>query len=786
MLTNGSAGYPASPNLNARQGLNPFETRLSSSTTPASSYAQFFAVDSGSSALPSGATSNPVMAQPLYVSNITVSSPAQGTCNPCNMLIAVTLNDTVFAWNADGSQAGNLLWSRQGTGATAGNALYYDDCGLGGSPVAQGFTLQFVGILSTPVIDVSGSVPAMYLASLCQASGAANGQYWLHKLNLTTGLDFSGSPVQIQTDANASSTFVPGWQQQRSALLQVKNSGNTSTPSLIYVVFGSGVNENIYNQTYKGCVFAYKDPPGGGALQRVIEYSDEPTSCGTGGGLNYNSGTGVYTNNGQCTGNSGTPSCDCYVPVPPSSFYSTPNWGGHGGGFWSVAGPAATALGAINTSAGVSDNAVHVFAASGNGGFQEFSGSTPVASDNFGAAVLDMRLTSTGYDSTAPFQAFVPKSPASGIGPTAANACGYPSLTACPNTFETLNVYDYDNANAGVTLYKDPTGTPRAVTIDKDGFGYLMTQGNLCGSGTTDTACIGYSSGDPGSWTFTAVANLCNGNPPGQCDRVSSLAYFDNLATTGRQAYLHYWPYQEYLTAIQTSDGSAQPGNGTIGAAPGISSYAMKLAVSCTINSNCLDDQIVPGDTLTLSGCACSGSTCPPVVTSVTTNSSTDSELTLNVPVATAFGTCANTAQNFQYAGYFVTPAHDTTPSPTKAGYPGGALFGTANCTSSPCTNSLLWAIAPDSTSASDSLTRGFGTLLAYTALPNSADHLQYVWKDTDAQTWCASSFARPTVVNGSAYVPTYAFSATGFPNSLCPTPTTSGIPYPSGVLMYH
>jgi hypothetical protein len=29
---------------------------------------------------------------------------------------------------------------------------------------------------------------------------------------------------------------------------------------------------------------------------------------------------------------------------------------------------------------------------------------------------------------------------------------------------------------------------------------------------------------------------------------------------------------------------------------------------------------------------------------------------------------------------------------------------------------------------------------------------------------WCSSSFARPTIVNGKVYVPTYAFSTTGLP----------------------
>lgn len=49
------------------------------------------------------AVANPIYSQPLYVPGMTVSSPAStSNCSPsCNMLVAATLNGTVFAWNAD-------------------------------------------------------------------------------------------------------------------------------------------------------------------------------------------------------------------------------------------------------------------------------------------------------------------------------------------------------------------------------------------------------------------------------------------------------------------------------------------------------------------------------------------------------------------------------------------------------------------------------------------------------------------------------------------------------------
>src|ERR1039457_6926764 len=180
VLTAGYAGPASDANFNKRQPLNPYEFTFSPTALPSSQTGALFEVDDGAPQLPSAATSNPIMAEPLYVAGITVSNPSQGTCNPCNMVVAVTLNDTVFAWNADGSGAGNVLWSRKGvTGSTtnppgnAGNALWYDDCGgsSGAGPVTLTNTnLQFQGILSTPVIDASGTTPVMFLTSYCQVS----------------------------------------------------------------------------------------------------------------------------------------------------------------------------------------------------------------------------------------------------------------------------------------------------------------------------------------------------------------------------------------------------------------------------------------------------------------------------------------------------------------------------------------------------------------------------------------------------------------------------------------
>jgi hypothetical protein len=128
--------------------------------------------------------------------------------------------------------------------------------------------------------------------------------------------------------------------------------------------------------------------------------------------------------------------------------------------------------------------------------------------------------------------------------------------------------------------------------------------------------------------------------------------------------------------------------------------------------------------------------------------------------------------------------AHDGTPSVSSGGFPGAAIEVTANCTSTPCTKGVIWVILPGNESKDGSLDRGLGKVYQYTALPNGSDQMGYEWNSTD--TWCASSFARPTIVNGQVFVPTYAVSVSTKTFTSCTQTTlSSGGPYPPGILMY-
>jgi hypothetical protein len=149
-----------------------------------------------------------VDAQPLFLSDVTVSGQTY------NVLYAATEHDSVYAFNAD---TGAQLWKKSILGA---NETTSDDHGCGQiSPE--------IGITSTPVIDrKAGPNGTIFVVGM---SEDASGHYHqrLHALDVTTGAELSGSPVEIQanypgTGANSSGgtlVFAPGQYAERAGLL---------------------------------------------------------------------------------------------------------------------------------------------------------------------------------------------------------------------------------------------------------------------------------------------------------------------------------------------------------------------------------------------------------------------------------------------------------------------------------------------------------------------------------------------------------------------------------------
>jgi hypothetical protein len=175
-----------------------------------------------------------VYAQPLYVSNLVF--PNGGARD---VLFIATMNNTVYAYDADVPSAAGLLWQvnlGQPFPTAQWNAPYND-------------ITPEVGILGTGTIDPSSGV--LYVVAETLQNGAA--VFSLHALDLLTGAERMNGPAAITAQVGGSGAgsvggvmrFDPNQHLQRPGLLLSNNS--------VYVAFGSHMDQSPWH----GWVMSY-------------------------------------------------------------------------------------------------------------------------------------------------------------------------------------------------------------------------------------------------------------------------------------------------------------------------------------------------------------------------------------------------------------------------------------------------------------------------------------------------------------------------------------------------
>ena len=191
-------------NNNARTGLNSAEATLTLSNVNSSSFGKLFTLT----------VDGLVDGQPLYLSAVPIAGG--GTHN---LLIVVTENDSVYAFDAD---TGSAIWH---TRTLKSGETPSDDRGC--SQVEPQ-----IGITSTPVISrPKGSNGVIYTVAMSK-DASSNYHQRLHALDAATGDELYKGPVDIEakypgTGDSSSGGYVvfePGQYKERSPLLQVGNT----------------------------------------------------------------------------------------------------------------------------------------------------------------------------------------------------------------------------------------------------------------------------------------------------------------------------------------------------------------------------------------------------------------------------------------------------------------------------------------------------------------------------------------------------------------------------------
>jgi len=249
---------------NAHSGVNPNELLLNPLTVNSLLFGKLFTqpVDGA------------IVGQALYLP--AVSIPGAGTHN---VVYAATMNDSVYAFDADSATGGNAqpLWKASFlSGGVKTVPISLQGCG-GTTKWTQ------VGIVSTPVIDpVAGT-----LYVVAKTYEKSKFIHRLHALDVTTGAEKTGSPVVITASfqqAGTKNVFQDAMQVNRPALLL--ENGN------IYIAFGSNGCRGGKEQ---GWVLAYDAT----TLQAEGAFDVEPSSSAAaiwqrGGGLSSDEQGFIY------------------------------------------------------------------------------------------------------------------------------------------------------------------------------------------------------------------------------------------------------------------------------------------------------------------------------------------------------------------------------------------------------------------------------------------------------------------------------------------------------------
>ncbi|HTW58074.1 MAG TPA: Ig-like domain-containing protein [Terriglobales bacterium] len=197
-----------------------------------------------------------VYGQPLLVSNLTM---ADGTTH--NVLFAATENDSVYAFDADSN-----------TGSNANPLWQVSLLQSGETPLSIGPIQPVEGVTSTPAIDLTTNT--MYVVST-QTSSAAGATFRLSALDITSGAQKPGSPVQITAQVQGTNaTTLTTSCLQRAALLVAYGS--------VYIGFGS---------CHSGWLLAYDET----TLAQTGVFNSSPNLPGEG---TYGSAGGVWMGGG--------------------------------------------------------------------------------------------------------------------------------------------------------------------------------------------------------------------------------------------------------------------------------------------------------------------------------------------------------------------------------------------------------------------------------------------------------------------------------------------------------
>ena len=168
-----------------------------------------------------------VYAQPLYVSGVGINGAQH------NVLYVATMDNSVFAFDADAPQSAAPLW-QVSLGPTVPSGLYdFTDI------------LPQIGILGTPAIDATNQV--MYVVADTLPPAFSVPVFQLHALSLVDGHEMFGGPVQIAASVPGTGAGSNNGTIAFDASQELQRPGLMLANGTLYIAFGSHADTGNYH-----------------------------------------------------------------------------------------------------------------------------------------------------------------------------------------------------------------------------------------------------------------------------------------------------------------------------------------------------------------------------------------------------------------------------------------------------------------------------------------------------------------------------------------------------------
>jgi hypothetical protein len=180
-----------------------------------------------------------IYAQPLIATQVNLGG--KGTHN---LVIVATVNDSVYAFDADNPSVSAPYWQ---TSFLSANVVPPTTSDLG----AEGTFSGNVGIVGTPVIDPSSGT--LYVVARTKENGTSFFQR-LHALDIATGAERAGSPVVISASVSGTNSFDgQSGTVTFNSVQENQRAGLALVNGIVYICWGSQFDI----EPYHGWVIGY-------------------------------------------------------------------------------------------------------------------------------------------------------------------------------------------------------------------------------------------------------------------------------------------------------------------------------------------------------------------------------------------------------------------------------------------------------------------------------------------------------------------------------------------------